>query len=405
MNGITLFENKKAKTVTMEIDGYIGFDFWKTWDNPEAKQNTKERVKQELKDIASIKAEKIIVNINSYGGDINHGISIHDLLAENKATVETRVTGMTASAATVVGQSASPGQRKMSDNALYLIHKASTGVWGNANEVESILDDLKKIDSRIVRLYSKRSGKAESEIMDLMEEGNHQGKWLSAEEALEHGLIDEIFEPTQAAASFINHITPELLHKNSLPPVPENYKKTQLIKDVDNFTEQKSNNISNDSIEMSNNKEFEEMGKTEIAEMNKLFGPEKTMEYIEKDISIEDAKTEFIEMMKTEMKELSETNNSHVEEIIGLKSEIEAKNAEITDLKEGVDPLPGGSSTEAIDNEIEEGGEKLPVETFEDKVKAFEAEGMNISDATVKASREFPELHDEYKASLIPEKE
>ena len=186
---------KADKVVEIDIDGNIGFDWW----SEGSEQNTKERMKAELKAIDEIKASKIIVNINSYGGDVNHGISIHDLLKANKAEVETRVTGMTASAATVIAQAGDV--RTMSDNALYLVHNASSGVWGNKNALKAVINDLDKVDGRLANLYAKRSGKDAEHFQNLMEESNGEGVWLTADEALDNGLIDSKFEPVAMAAN------------------------------------------------------------------------------------------------------------------------------------------------------------------------------------------------------------
>lgn len=186
---------KADKVVEIDINGFIGFDWWANEDE----QNTKERMRSELKAIDEIKADKIIVNIDSFGGDVNHGISIHDLLKSNKAEIETRVTGMTASAATIIAQAGDT--RTMSDNALYLVHNASAMAWGNKKAIESTIKDLEKIDGVMSNIYAKRSEKSTEHFEALMNESNGEGVWLDAAEALDNGLIDEKFEPTAMAAS------------------------------------------------------------------------------------------------------------------------------------------------------------------------------------------------------------
>lgn len=178
----------------LDIDGVIGFDWWAS----EEEQNTKEQMRAQLKEIQAISADKIVVNISSLGGDVDHGLAIHDLLASNSAEVETHVTGMTASAATIIAQAGDT--RSMSDNALYLVHRAWTMGMGNANDFEALAKDLNKLDDRISNIYAKRSDKKQTEFMSLMNEANGDGIWISAEEAKEFGLIDTISEPMKAAA-------------------------------------------------------------------------------------------------------------------------------------------------------------------------------------------------------------
>jgi ATP-dependent protease ClpP protease subunit len=207
------FQNKSDKEVIIDIDGYIG---WDPYDAQENQVQTKEKMKKELKKIANLKAETIFVNINSIGGNVNHGISIHDLLSEHSAKVVTKVNGMTASIATVIAMSGD--ERHMSDNALFLVHNASSIGWGDKNDMKTLVNDLEKIDDRIANIYSKVTGSDKQEMINLMNEDKGRGKWLSADEANEMGFITNVFEPVKAVAYFSN----DILERFQLPPVPGN---------------------------------------------------------------------------------------------------------------------------------------------------------------------------------------
>ena len=203
----------KTNTTTIDIEGTIGGDWWS--DIPAEQQATKENVKKALKEIASVKGDKLIININSLGGDVNHGLSIHDLLAQNPAHKTVNINGMTASAATVIAMAGDV--IKMSDNALFLVHRASTIVWGNAEEMKQMIEDLIKIDNVLAKIYAKRSGKTVDEILAQMDKGV-TGEWMTAEEAKEFGFIDKVFEPTKMAAAFDT----KFLAKAGLPEIPNN---------------------------------------------------------------------------------------------------------------------------------------------------------------------------------------
>ena len=157
---------KQKKTVEITITGIIGGSFWD--DSPPDAVNTREKMRAELKAIAELKADLIIVNIDSPGGSVAHGLSIHDLLATNAAEKEVRIIGMTASIATVIAQAGAT--RKMSENALFLVHHASMGLMGgfNSSELESVVNDLKAVDARIQAVYVKRSGKSAEEMLSLL---------------------------------------------------------------------------------------------------------------------------------------------------------------------------------------------------------------------------------------------
>lgn len=205
--------NKADECVEITIEGYIG-DWYK--ENKDAVL-TKEEMQLQLKQVAEIKAKNIIVYINSYGGDVNHGISIHDLLANNEASVTTIINGHTASAATIIAMSADKGQRKMSANALALIHDAATWAGGNKFDLEISLSDLNKMDETIASIYSKRCGKTVDEVKELMDKFSGRGEWLTASEAKEWGLVDEIYEPSKMAAV----IDVEAIAALGLPEIPQ----------------------------------------------------------------------------------------------------------------------------------------------------------------------------------------
>lgn len=187
------FEIKANQDETsIDVYGAVGFD-WEKWFNDE-EQNDAQTLRRKLKEINT---SKIVININSLGGDYNDGIVIHDLLKSHSASVETNVLGLTASAATLLMQAADKGKRRMSSNARILVHKASGFMfgWHNSNELISIAEDLEGFSNDAMAIYAKASGKDKEDYRSLMEERNGQGKWITAEEALEWGLIDEIFEP------------------------------------------------------------------------------------------------------------------------------------------------------------------------------------------------------------------
>ena len=204
-----LIRNSAPDTLEIDIEGTIGGDLFEDGA-------TKEDVKKQLKDIAQSRASHIIVNINSYGGDVNHGISIHDLLAEHKAKVTTVIHGHTASAATIISQAGDI--RKMSDNALFLVHRASTFAIGNSSDIKTALSDLEKCDETIANIYAKRTGKTIEEALEIMDRFDGRGEWLTASEAKELGFVDEVFEPMKAVAS----VDPNDLKKLGLPILPEN---------------------------------------------------------------------------------------------------------------------------------------------------------------------------------------
>ena len=211
VNNVKINIDNSAGVATIDIEGVIGTPSY----TEEDKVATYQALKGKIAEIGKANPRKVVVNIRSTGGDVNDALLIYDALKEVK-NVETICYGYTASAATIIAQAAAQGKRKMSANGLYLIHRASTSVEGNAGEFEAKIDLLRKTDERIAAIYAEASGRPAEEFVVLMGENNGNGKWLNAEEALAAGLIDEITSKTKIT----NEFNPE---EQGLPALPQNH--------------------------------------------------------------------------------------------------------------------------------------------------------------------------------------
>lgn len=140
-------------------------------------------------------ATQLNVHISSPGGDVDAALAMHDYLKSYNGKVKTILTGVVASAATIV---ASGGQVvEMSDNALYMIHNCWTVAVGDADQLRQTADVADKFNERIVRIYTKKTGKRPEPIRTLMDAET----WMDAKEAKAHGFVDKIIEPVKLAAS------------------------------------------------------------------------------------------------------------------------------------------------------------------------------------------------------------
>lgn len=142
--------------------------------------------------------QEVHVLIDSLGGRVDHALSISSAFAAH-GNVHVHYRGMNASAATI----SSMGAKHISidSSALYLVHKCSFVIfeWDalNADELLAKAEEYKKkaaqaekIDITIATMYAKRCKKPMNELKDLMAEN----KWLTAQEALEWGFVDEIVD-------------------------------------------------------------------------------------------------------------------------------------------------------------------------------------------------------------------
>ena len=168
----------------MDIEGVIGVPEEWQFDQPSSRVATYEKFRDSLDRLREIDAPEIVVNIRSTGGDVNDALLIYEALSSLDGHIVTRCYGYTASAATVIAQAASEGCREISAHALYLIHNSICTAEGNAEELATRIDLLRKTDARLAEVYAARSGRTPEEFTLLMAENNGSGRWLSPQEAL-----------------------------------------------------------------------------------------------------------------------------------------------------------------------------------------------------------------------------
>lgn len=216
------FLNESAEEATIDIYGEIGYE---GWDRSED-ENTARQLSEELDRIKAIKAKRITVRINSLGGDVNHALAIHDLLAEHPASITTQINGLCASAATIVAMAGS--ERKMSKNALFLIHQCSAWI-GRANQetLSQELETQKTVNHRLLSIYNEKCPDREREIEELLKANNGRGKWLTAAEAQELGFVTDVYNETRKTAC----VSANAISENGLPELPSAY--TDLLTDED----------------------------------------------------------------------------------------------------------------------------------------------------------------------------
>lgn len=159
---------------------------------------TADMVNKALKDAAG---DDVEVYINSYGGAVHIGSEIYTSLKEYKGNVLIKIVGYAASAASVIAMAS---KCIMSPTAQIMMHNASTGAQGDYRVMDRTSTMLQKVNKSVLNAYKLKSGLNEEELKAKMDEET----WLTAEEALELGLIDEIMfnEDNQTAPVLYNNI-------------------------------------------------------------------------------------------------------------------------------------------------------------------------------------------------------
>lgn len=155
--------------------------------------------------------EDVLIKINSVGGDVWSGSEIYTMIKSHKGKVEVNITGLAASAASVIAMSGDVV--KMSPTAQLMAHNASTSVVGNKKDVKSTLNQLEEADKSILNAYKDKTGLPEEELAKIMDDTT----WLSAYTALEKGFIDEIMftedKQMQIVASTTDLISSEKINE------------------------------------------------------------------------------------------------------------------------------------------------------------------------------------------------
>jgi ATP-dependent Clp protease, protease subunit len=136
--------------------------------------------------------EDIHFFINSPGGVVTAGMAIYDTMQFIKPDVSTIVMGQACSMGSLLASSGAKGKRKMLPNARHMIHQPSGGAGGQATDMEIQVKEILKMKKSLTEIYVKHNskGKTYDDFLHDME----RDKFMSAQEALEYGLIDEIVE-------------------------------------------------------------------------------------------------------------------------------------------------------------------------------------------------------------------
>ncbi len=178
----------------IDIEGTIGVAEEWQFESVDQRVSTYEKFRQSVAMIEAVEAERVVVNIRSTGGDVNDALLIYEALTSLAIPITTRCYGYVASAATVIAQAGSDGERMISTNALYLVHNSTCVAEGNALDLSARMELLRKTDERLSELYARRSERSAEEFLALMSEEGGNGRWLNAEEAIELGLADRSFD-------------------------------------------------------------------------------------------------------------------------------------------------------------------------------------------------------------------
>ena len=132
--------------------------------------------------------KEIKVFINSPGGDADAGFAIYDMMKFIKPKIKNICAGVAASAAVIILLGADKESRVSLPNSRILIHQPSTGVHGTASDIQIEASEILKCREKINRMISDETNRE----FEKVENDTKRNYWMSAEEAVEYGLISKI---------------------------------------------------------------------------------------------------------------------------------------------------------------------------------------------------------------------
>ena len=130
--------------------------------------------------------------INSPGGVVTAGMAIYDTMQFIKPDVSTIVMGQACSMGSLLATAGAKGKRKMLPNARHMIHQPSGGARGQATDMQIQVEEILKMKKSLTEIYVKHNSKGKT--FEQFSVDMERDKFMSAQEALEYGLIDEIVE-------------------------------------------------------------------------------------------------------------------------------------------------------------------------------------------------------------------
>jgi ATP-dependent Clp protease protease subunit len=132
----------------------------------------------------------ITIILNSQGGHVEAGDTIHDMIRFVPAPVRIVGTGWVASAGALIFVSVPVARRFCLPNTRFLLHQPAGGSGGTASDIEIEAREILKMRDRLNKIFARETGQPLSRI----EDDTHRNFWLGAQEAKEYGIVGEIIE-------------------------------------------------------------------------------------------------------------------------------------------------------------------------------------------------------------------
>lgn len=207
------------------LEGVIASESW--WEDEVTPKMFRDELAQYPGDLT--------VRINSPGGDVSAGVAMYNMLNEHEGKVTVKVDGIAASIASLIAMAGD--HIVMLPGSMMMVHNPWTFAAGNADDMEQVVEMLKKTGESMVPIYVARTGLSEERVKELLKAET----WLTAEDAVELGFADEAVEAKTSLADAlakISEMTPNMQSAVMQPVMSMKARKAESTDDADNEPEE-----------------------------------------------------------------------------------------------------------------------------------------------------------------------
>ena len=155
-----------------------------------------QEITQKLLILAADSDEPIKIFVNSPGGHVESGDTIFDMIRFIKPPVKMIGTGWVASAGALIYAAAAKGNRYSLPNTRFLLHQPMGGAMGQASDIAIEAEEILKMRARLNEIFAEATGQE----LEKVTKDTDRNFWMSASEAVEYGLVDQIVSSVDEVA-------------------------------------------------------------------------------------------------------------------------------------------------------------------------------------------------------------
>jgi ATP-dependent Clp protease protease subunit len=154
----------------------------------EINQELAEKISSQLLILQEMGDDPIKLFINSQGGNVDAGDTIHDMIKFIKPRVIVIGTGLVASAAVTIYLAANKEDRYSLPNTRYMIHQPSGGVNGSATDIEIDAREIVRLRERLNKIISEATGQS----LEKVEKDTDRNYWMNSTDAIDYGIVYKV---------------------------------------------------------------------------------------------------------------------------------------------------------------------------------------------------------------------